>query len=158
MTSPSCPIPAWDVQASTCTAPTRVAMPSASTWARKAPRSAITSTRPTDVLAPVRAPGPAGHSRIRPPGRQWTPRGHDRIRRAHGPLAGAGRRIHGRVQPETITMPYKSKAQEAYFNANRGKLESQGVNVNEWNQASKGKKLPERVKAKSRGKPKGRGR
>ena len=39
-------------------------------------------------------------------------------------------------------MPYKSKAQESYFNANRGKLEAQGVNVGEWNSASKGKKLP----------------
>ncbi len=39
-------------------------------------------------------------------------------------------------------MPYKSLAQERYFNANRGKLEAQGVDVNEWNKASKGKKLP----------------
>ena len=39
-------------------------------------------------------------------------------------------------------MPYKSKAQERYFNANRDKLESEGVNVDEWNTASKGKKLP----------------
>ena len=39
-------------------------------------------------------------------------------------------------------MPYKSRAQEAYFNANRAKLEKQGVNVDEWNAASKGKKLP----------------
>lgn len=54
-------------------------------------------------------------------------------------------------------MPYKSKAQEAYFNANRGKLEKQGVDVSEWNAASKGKRLPERVKAKV-GKPKGRAR
>ena len=38
--------------------------------------------------------------------------------------------------------PYASKAQERYFNANRAKLERQGVNVDEWNQASKGKKLP----------------
>lgn len=41
-------------------------------------------------------------------------------------------------------MPYKSVAQERFFNANRGKLEAQGVNVDEWNAASKGKKLPER--------------
>lgn len=40
-------------------------------------------------------------------------------------------------------MPYASRAQEAYFNANRGKLEKQGVNVSEWNSASKGMKLPE---------------
>ena len=43
-------------------------------------------------------------------------------------------------------MPYKSQAQEAYFNANRSNLESQGVNVDEWNQASKGKKLPAKIK------------
>lgn len=47
-------------------------------------------------------------------------------------------------------MPYKSKAQEAYFNANRKRLEQHGVNVAEWNQASKGKKLPAKVKAKKR--------
>ena len=45
-------------------------------------------------------------------------------------------------------MPYKSKAQEAYFNANRKKLEAQGVDVDEWNAASKGKKLPKKVKPK----------
>jgi hypothetical protein len=43
-------------------------------------------------------------------------------------------------------MPYVSRAQEAYFNVNRKKLEAEGVNVNEWNAASKGKKLPARVK------------
>jgi len=43
-------------------------------------------------------------------------------------------------------MPYKSKAQEAYFNANRKALEKKGVNVAEWNKASKGKKLPAKVK------------
>ena len=42
-------------------------------------------------------------------------------------------------------MPYKSKAQEAYFNANKTKLEAQGVNVDEWNAASKGMKLPARL-------------
>ena len=41
-------------------------------------------------------------------------------------------------------MPYVSGAQRKYFNANRGKLERQGVSVDEWNAASKGKKLPER--------------
>jgi hypothetical protein len=45
-------------------------------------------------------------------------------------------------------MPYKSKAQEKFFNANRKKLEKQGVNVDEWNKASKGKKLPAKVKKK----------
>jgi len=48
-------------------------------------------------------------------------------------------------------MPYKSKAQEKFFNANRGKLEKKGVNVDEWNKASKGKKLPKKVK-KAKGK------
>lgn len=42
-------------------------------------------------------------------------------------------------------MPYKSKAQEAYFNIHKKELENQGVNVNEWNQASKGLKLPKKV-------------
>ncbi len=44
-------------------------------------------------------------------------------------------------------MPFKSLAQERYFNANRGKLAAQGVNVNEWNAASKGLRLPKRAKA-----------
>ncbi len=41
-------------------------------------------------------------------------------------------------------MPFASKAQQGYFNANRSKLEKQGVDVDEWNAASKGKELPER--------------
>ena len=43
-------------------------------------------------------------------------------------------------------MPYVSKAQEAFFNVNRKKLEAKGVDVDEWNSASKGKKLPDHVK------------
>jgi hypothetical protein len=43
-------------------------------------------------------------------------------------------------------MPYRSDAQRKFFNANRGKLEKQGVDVDEWNHASEGKKLPEHVK------------
>lgn len=43
-------------------------------------------------------------------------------------------------------MPYKSDAQRKYFHANRAKLEAQGVDVAEWDTASKGKKLPARVK------------
>lgn len=43
-------------------------------------------------------------------------------------------------------MPYKSLAQEKYFNKNRKKLEAQGINVEEWNKASKGLKLPKRAK------------
>ena len=46
-------------------------------------------------------------------------------------------------------MPYKSKAQAAFFNANKKKLEKQGVNVAEWNQKSKGKKLPAHAKKKA---------
>lgn len=42
-------------------------------------------------------------------------------------------------------MPYASKAQERYFNYNKEKLKAQGVDVDEWNKASKGKKLPERI-------------
>lgn len=51
-------------------------------------------------------------------------------------------------------MPYKSKAQEAYFNVHKKELEKQGVNVNEWNQASKGKKLPEHTPKHNSGKKK----
>lgn len=43
-------------------------------------------------------------------------------------------------------MPYESLAQERYFNANRSKLEAEGVNVDEWNKASKGMKLPKKKK------------
>lgn len=42
-------------------------------------------------------------------------------------------------------MPFKSLAQERYFNENRDKLEKQGVDVDEWNAASKGKQLPEKA-------------
>jgi hypothetical protein len=45
-------------------------------------------------------------------------------------------------------MPFKSEAQRRYFEANRAKLEKQGVNVDEWETASKGQKLPERVRPK----------
>lgn len=45
-------------------------------------------------------------------------------------------------------MPFKSIKQERFFNANRRKLEKQGVNVDEWNEASKGKKLPVQAKPK----------
>lgn len=42
-------------------------------------------------------------------------------------------------------MPYKSKAQAAYFNIHKKELEKQGVDVDEWNAASKGKKLPQKI-------------
>jgi len=41
--------------------------------------------------------------------------------------------------------PYQGQALEKFFNANRKKLEAQGVNVEEWNKASKGKKLPKKA-------------
>ena len=55
-------------------------------------------------------------------------------------------------------MPYKSKAQAAYFNIHKKELESKGVNVNEWNAASKGtKNLPlHSLIAKAHPKPKGK--
>jgi len=43
-------------------------------------------------------------------------------------------------------MPYKSEKQRKYFNANKKKLERKGVNVDEWNRASKGKKVPKKKK------------
>jgi hypothetical protein len=43
-------------------------------------------------------------------------------------------------------MPYKSRAQAAYFNIHKKELQRQGVNVEKWNKESKGKKLPKRVK------------
>lgn len=43
-------------------------------------------------------------------------------------------------------MPYASEAQRKYFNANRERLEAQGVDVDEWNESSRGKKLPKKVK------------
>jgi hypothetical protein len=43
-------------------------------------------------------------------------------------------------------MPYKSAAQRAYFNIHKAELEKQGVDVNHWNEASKGQKnLPYHV-------------
>jgi hypothetical protein len=49
-------------------------------------------------------------------------------------------------------MPYKSTAQEAYFNIHKKELEAKGVNVEQWNKESKGKKLPEHsVKSKLMG-------
>jgi hypothetical protein len=42
-------------------------------------------------------------------------------------------------------MPFKSEAQRRYFEANKMKLEKQGVDVKEWEEASRGLKLPERA-------------
>ena len=53
---------------------------------------------------------------------------------------------------EKKPMPFKSKAQRGWMNANRDKLEKQGVNVQEWNQASKGLKLPAKAPQQPTGK------
>jgi len=46
-------------------------------------------------------------------------------------------------------MPYVSAAQRGYFHAHKAELEKQGVNVNEWDQASKGQRgLPEHTDMK----------
>jgi hypothetical protein len=42
-------------------------------------------------------------------------------------------------------MPFVSEKQRKFFNANREKLEAQGVNVDEWNASTKGKKLPKKA-------------
>jgi hypothetical protein len=49
-------------------------------------------------------------------------------------------------------MPFKSRAQQAYFNMHRKDLEKQGVNVAEWNKDSKGKRLPARKPAQGKAK------
>jgi hypothetical protein len=42
-------------------------------------------------------------------------------------------------------MPFKSQARRRYFEANKAKLEKQGVDVKEWEESSKGLKLPKRA-------------
>ena len=44
--------------------------------------------------------------------------------------------------------PYKSKAQAAYFHIHKKQLQKEGVNVSEWDKASKGLKLPKHKKKK----------
>ncbi len=39
-------------------------------------------------------------------------------------------------------MPYVSQAQAGYFHTHKAQLEKQGVDVSEWDAASKGMKLP----------------
>ncbi len=48
-------------------------------------------------------------------------------------------------------MPFVSQSQRAFFNAHRAELEKKGVNVEEWNQSSKGMKLPEHKTKKKKG-------
>ena len=47
-------------------------------------------------------------------------------------------------------MPYKNLKQERFFNVKKKKLEKYGLDVNEWNKASKGKKLPLQVPKKNK--------
>ena len=42
-------------------------------------------------------------------------------------------------------MPYKSQAQAAYFHHHKKELEAQGVDVKEWDESTKGKKLPRKI-------------
>jgi hypothetical protein len=42
-------------------------------------------------------------------------------------------------------MPYKSLAQAAFFNIHKKELEKKGINVDEWNKASKGKVIPKHI-------------
>jgi hypothetical protein len=46
-------------------------------------------------------------------------------------------------------MPYVSRAQAGYFHTHKAQLEREGVNVDEWDAATKGKHLPERASMKS---------
>ncbi len=48
-------------------------------------------------------------------------------------------------------MPYVSQAQAGYFHTHKAELEKQGVDVGEWDRASKGKHLPQRVQAHAKG-------
>jgi hypothetical protein len=58
------------------------------------------------------------------------------------PSKGFGQ-IKVRSESKDLSMPLKSEAQRRYFEANKEKLE-EGVNVKEWEESSKGLKLPER--------------
>src|SRR5262245_4712915 len=42
-------------------------------------------------------------------------------------------------------MPYKSQAQAGYFHTHKAELAKQGVDVDEWDKATKGKHLPKRA-------------
>ena len=47
-------------------------------------------------------------------------------------------------------MPFKSEKQRKFFHANEDKLKKQGVDVKEWDRATKGKRLPETAPKKKR--------
>lgn len=46
-------------------------------------------------------------------------------------------------------MPYRSQAQAGFFHTHKKQLERQGVNVGEWDSASKGMSLPKHAKSSS---------
>jgi hypothetical protein len=48
--------------------------------------------------------------------------------------------------------PYKSKAQQGYFHANEGKKGLTGPVVRDWDNASRGMRLPEKATPKKKGK------
>jgi hypothetical protein len=50
-----------------------------------------------------------------------------------------------RKNNKKLDMPYKSKAQAAYFNIHKKELEKEGVDVAEWNRESRGMKLPKKA-------------
>lgn len=50
-------------------------------------------------------------------------------------------------------MPYVSQAQAGYFHTHKAQLEKQGVDVGEWDAATKGKHLPKRAPAHKEGGP-----
>lgn len=45
-------------------------------------------------------------------------------------------------------MPYRSQAQAGYFHTHKAELEREGVDVDEWDAATKGKHLPRRAAVK----------
>lgn len=45
-------------------------------------------------------------------------------------------------------MPFVSQAQAGYFHTHRKRLQREGVDVDEWDAATKGKSLPRRVSPK----------
>lgn len=50
-------------------------------------------------------------------------------------------------------MPYKSQAQAGFFHTHKAELEKQGVDVGEWDAATKGHHLPARAPAHAKGGP-----
>src|SRR5208283_2660806 len=77
--------------------------------------------------------------------RGWGVRLQHGCRQRSSKSAGQRASLKGRHQ-----MPYKSEAQRGFFHDNRKKLAAQGVNVAEWDEASQGKKLPERMPSREK--------